>query len=468
MKQSIHLNVSQHLILTPQLQLAIRLLQLSTLDLQQEIQNQIESNPMLEATANNEQEEQIFEKIDDLTDELTDFQWSNLYTNQTKNTDFNENKYNYENLCGSSLSLQDYLRWQLNLTPMSNVDQVIATTIIDAINENGFLTSTLPELHNSLNSKQYPLEIAEIEAVRHYIQHLDPVGCGAFNLAETLLIQLSQLPLDAPHLELTKKIVNESIFLLGKHNYRQLMEIYHINETTLDKILHIITHLNPNPGSMINNSKPEHITPDLYVKKAGNCWQIELNTSNLPHLSINSYYASLIPSTKSGTDDNQFLKNNLQDARWFLKSIQSRNETLLKVARFIVDYQRDFLEYGALAMKPLILNDVALAVDMHESTISRVTTQKYIHTPRGMFELKYFFSSHITTTIGGECSSTAIRAIIKELITMEDHNNPLSDCKITQLINEQGITVARRTVAKYREEMGISPSSTRKTIHVKN
>lgn len=467
MKHVLHLNVNQHLILTPQLQQAIRLLQLSTLDLQQEIQNQVESNPMLEATPTNEQDEQLIDNNVDLIDEFTDFQWSNLYSTQTKNKDFNEDKFSNENLYCSVINLQEYLRWQLDLTPMSNIDQGIALAIIDAISEDGFLTCSINDLFDSLNSKNYPIDIAEIQAVRHRIQHFDPVGCGSFNLAEILLIQLEQLPVETPLLALTKKIIQENILLLGKHHYTQLMKLYHIDASTLDTVLHNIMHLNPKPGSIINISKPKQIIPDLFVRKVNGRWQVSLNTTNLPHLSINRYYASLIPQTRNDADY-LFLRNNLQEARWFLKSIQSRHETLLKVANYIVNYQREFLEYGALAMKPLILNDVASALNMHESTISRVTTQKYIYTPRGLFELKYFFSSHIATSIGGECSSTAIKALIKKLITMEDHKKPLSDCKITKLINEQGITVARRTVAKYREEMGIASSSIRKMINVKN
>ena len=453
MKPSMHLNVAQQLILTPQLQQAIRLLQLSTLDLQQEIQSQIESNPMLEATPCDEQ------------DELTDFQWSPLYTNQSKINHFSEDAYSNENSHCYSPNLQDYLRWQLELTPMTDVDNVIGTTIIDAIDDNGFLTCSLADLFSTLNSKTYPLDVEEIEAVRHRIQQFDPIGCGAINLAEELLIQLKQLPPDTPQLDLANKIIQDNITLLGKHHYQQLMKIYNIDEKTLDTALHLIQHLNPNPGSTRNQSQLEQVTPDLNVKKIGNSWQVDLNPNTLPHLSINSYYASLIQQTKNSSDS-QFLKNNLQEARWFLKSIQSRQETLLKVARYIVDYQKEFLEFGDEAMKPLILNDVAHALGLHESTISRVTTQKFIYTPRGLFELKYFFSSHLSTDIGGECSSTALRAVIKKLIATENRKKPLSDSKIAELISEQGIHVARRTVAKYRETMGLAPANERKSIHV--
>ena len=467
MKPSLRLSVGQQLKLTPQLQLAIRLLQLSTLDLQQEIQNQLESNPMLDATLNDEHDEQATLNLENEQDEFSDFQWSNLYSNQVRSSsNFNEDVHKDENLHCTSLNLHDSLHWQLELTPMSNIDRVIATAIIDAIDENGFLTVSLADLHDALDSKSDPISHAEIEAVRHRIQHFDPVGCGAINLAEALLFQLEQLPPDTPHLLLTKKIIKENMDLLGKHDYRQLMKNYHIDEKTLDAILDTILHLNPKPGNAVNHSNPEFVIPDLTVKKIGHHWRVELNENTLPKLSINNFYASLVSRAKNSLE-HQFLKNNLQEARWFLKSIQSRQETLLKVARYIVDYQKGFLEFGEEAMKPLILEDVAKALGVHESTISRVTTQKFIDTPRGLLELKYFFSSHVATAIGGECSSTAIRAVIKKLIAEENCKTPLSDNKIAKLIGEQGIQIARRTVAKYREMMGIAPSSARKTINNK-
>ena len=461
MKQSLHLSIGQHLTLTPQLQQAIRLLQLSTVDLQQEIQLLVESNPMLEITPKEESEPTATDySVEQM--EPPDFQWSTPSHNN-KTNHFEQDDYNFDNLHCTTTNLQEHLRWQLELSPMTDIDRVIATTIIDAINDDGFLTVPVIELYNSLNSEEFPIDMDEVEAVRHKLQLFDPVGCATEHLAETLLIQLNQLPLETDNLELAKKIIIQDIELLGQHNYKQLMKKYQIDEKAIDIILHIIQRLNPKPGNAIQQDVAEYVIPDLTVKKINNQWKVFLNQGIIPNLSINNKYAALIQRADNSVD-NQYLKNNLQEARWFLKSIQSRQETLLKVATCIVEYQTGFLEFGEEAMKPLVLSDIASALDMHESTVSRVTTQKFIHTPRGLFELKYFFSSHVNTDSGGECSSTAIRAVIKKLISAENRKKPLSDSKIAELIGAQGIKVARRTVAKYREAMGLAPSNERKMI----
>jgi len=429
MKPSLQLNIAQNLTLTPQLQQAIRLLQLSTIDLQQEIQQAMESNPMLETASTEEKEEgqpdtemeSPEESNKEPQDTFDDLQWAQLYGNSSPHSSMEDDDYNYENLYCTTRNLQDHLHWQLELSPMEDVDRAIAVTLIDAIDNDGFLTLSIDELYASLNSEDWPLEKEEIEAVRHRIQRLDPVGCCSLNLAETLLVQLAQLPENTPFLDITRNIVK-------KDNITQ------------------------------------YIIPDVTVKKIRGLWQVFLNQNTLPRLRINNQYAALIQRADNSAD-NQYLKSNLQEARWFLKSIQSRQDTLMKVAQSIVTHQQDFLEHGEEAMKPLILNDVAQALDMHESTISRVTTQKFMHTPRGVFELKYFFSSHVGTDSGGECSSIAIRALIKKLIAGENRKKPLSDSKISLLIAQQGIQVARRTVAKYREALSIAPSNERKEIH---
>jgi RNA polymerase sigma-54 factor len=465
MKSSLQLNLGHQITLTPQLQQAIRLLQLSTTDLQQEIQEQLESNPMLEVTANEEKDDlkDDYDSALQSKHEMDDFQWSNLYGHQNQHNIYNENAYIYETLHCTTTTLQEHLRWQCDLTPMSDIDKAIAITIIDAINEDGFLTVTLDDLHTSLTSPQVPIEMDEIEAVLHLIHQMDPIGCGATSLMETLLIQLKTMSASTPCLRLAENIIKDNIELLGHHNYRQLMKLYKVDATTLEHALHLIQVLNPKPGSVINPKAPEYIIPDLTMRKINNRWEVMLNQNVLPNLGINSQYASLVKKVNNEAD-HLFLKSNLQEARWFLKSIQSRQETLLKVAQYIVDYQQEYFNFGDEAMKPLVLNEVAHALNMHESTISRVTTQKFMYTPHGLFELKYFFSSHVSTATGGECSSTAIRALIKKLIAAENRQKPLSDSKLTQLIGMQGIQIARRTVAKYREAMGISTSSERKTI----
>ena len=464
MKPSLQLNISQNLTLTPQLQQAIRLLQLSTIDLQLEIQQAVESNPMLETLPNEEKEEIPNEKNGEAPNDFDDFQWSQLYNNNSSSHNASDDEdYNYDHLHCTTKNLQDHLQWQMELAPMGDIDRVIATTIIDAIDNDGFLTTSVAELHASLHSEEHPLDIEEIEAVRHRIQHFDPIGCGSLTLSESLLVQLEQLPEATPLLQITKNIVKYDIALLAQHNYRQLIKKHQIDESTAQKALQIIQALNPKPGNLIHQDITQYIIPDVTVKKIKGTWQVFLNQNTLPRLNINAQYAALIQRADNSAD-NQYLKANLQEARWFLKSIQSRQETLMKVATSIIEHQKDFLEQGEEGMKPLILNDVALALDMHESTVSRVTTQKFMHTPRGVFELKYFFSSHVNTDAGGECSSIAIRALIKKLISNEDRKKPLSDSKISLLIAKQGIQVARRTIAKYREAMGIAPSNERKEM----
>lgn len=462
MDLSLQLGINQQLTLTPQLQQAIRLLQLSTLDLQREIEEVIQSNPMLEASSIEEKSDTSLENSKQTHDESSDFQWSQLCFNQGKRSRFDDPDFNYESLYCTTTNLQDHLRWQLDLTPMSEIDRMIAVSLIDAVDDDGFLTLSLDELYSSLNSETHPLDFDEIEAVRHRLQQFDPVSCVSVNLAEVLFVQLSQLPL-SDDVALAKRIIRNDIELLGQHNYQQLMKNYRVNEVHLNCALQIIQRLNPKPGGLIYKNTTQYIIPDVLVKKIAGVWHVSLNNNTLPRLSINNQYASLIQRADNSAD-NQFLKNNLQEARWFLKSIESRQETLLKVAQCIVEYQLGFLEHGDESMRPLILNDVASVLNMHESTISRVTTQKFMHTPRGVFELKYFFSSHVTTLSGGECSSTAIRAVIKKLIAAENRKKPLSDSIIAQLLCDRGIQVARRTVAKYRESIGILPSNERKSI----
>lgn len=462
MKSLLQLNLNQQSNLTPQPQQAIKLLQLSTLELQQEIQQQLELNPLLETAAN---EEIDFENGQNMDDEFEDFQWSHLYTNKSKTRHFNENEHPHS----TTVNLQDHLRWQLHLTSMSNTDKIIALTLIDATNENGFLTLPLKDLYTHLIKEiKTKIHVNECEAVRHRLQRFDPIGCVSVNLAETLLIQLEQLHNSTLHLSLAKDIIQNHIDLLGQHNYPKLLKIYPISKETLSDVLKLILHLNPRPGNTIEQQATESIFPDLIVKKIKNQWCVDLNPSVLPKLSINAYYASLIHPQNHQSINNKtdilFLRNHLQEARCFLKNIQNRQETLLSVARYIVQFQKEFFKSGESAMKPLILNDVATALNLHESTISRATTQKFIHTPRGLFELKYFFSNHLPTLSGGEYSSISIRAHIKKIIANEDSKTPFSDRMLANMLCQQGFKIARRTITKYRKLMDIAPSNKRKSF----
>ena len=507
MKASLQLKLGQSLTMTPQLQQAIRLLQLSTLDLQQEIQQALESNPMLETsedddnqnpestegeneaaeTASAEEASTASESSPDwdesengpdwssetdspdtIPDDLpVDTAWDDIYqsapASAARNDDENDNDFETRN--SPTETLQDHLEWQLNLTPLSERDQAIAHALLDAVDNHGYLTSPLEEIHSGMveESDEDPLELDEVEAVLHRLQHFDPPGVFARDLQECLLIQLNQLPPDTPWLAQARLVITHYINLLGNRDYAQLLRRSRLKEEQLRDVLALITGLNPRPGDTLDQGEPDYVIPDVIVRKHNERWRVELNPEIAPRIRVNAGYASLIKRADSSAD-NTYLRDQLQEAKWFIKSLQSRNETLLKVATRIVEHQQGFLDHGEEYMKPLILSDIAQAVEMHESTISRVTTQKYMHTPRGIFELKYFFSSHVSTDEGGECSSTAIRAMIKKLIATETPKKPLSDSKIAAMLGEQGINVARRTVAKYREAMHIPPSNERKRL----
>lgn len=499
MKQSLQLKLGQQLTMTPQLQQAIKLLQLSTLDLQGEIQEALESNPLLEVEedtgssgANDAEASQSSNDSSGTTDQNTenaadttpidgsddnwgdianvadvpvDSNWDDVYpagpptasTGPASNDDMD-----FEGRNSAEQSLQDHLMWQLNLTSMSDTDTLIALAIVDAIEPSGLLSLSPEDILAGFDA-ELEIELDEVEAVRHRIQQFDPPGVATTDLQECISVQLHQMSKDTPWLDQALQLVNRHMHLLGSRDYAQLMRRMKLKEDDLKQVIGLIQRMNPYPGDSVQQSKTEYVVPDVYVSKKNDRWVVELNPDIAPKLRINSDYAGLIRRADN-SQDNAFLKDNLQEARWFLKSLQSRNETLMKVATCIVEQQLNFLEYGEEAMKPMVLHDIAEAVEMHESTISRVTTQKYMHTPRGIFELKYFFSSHVSTTSGGECSSTAIRAIIKKLVGAENARKPLSDSKIAGLLADQGIEVARRTIAKYRESMNIPPSNERKRL----
>lgn len=476
--------------MTPQLQQAIRLLQLSSLDLQNEIQEALESNPMLDNQEESEREEKLNGETAESKSETTDSseietseaiadpslekelavdtQWEDYQYTPPASGARNDDDREYDFQGETSESLHDHLIWQLTMTPLSERDKAIAYVIIDEIDDEGYLRTSLEELQQQLNEDDQDdleqlIEIEEIVAVLHLIQSFDPIGVAARDLHECLQLQLNQFSAEVPYWTEAKELIDDHFDALASRNYKQILRQTKWPEDFLKEVMAFVQRLNPRPGSIVSSSHSEYVVPDVFVTKKNGRWVVELNPDCAPKLRINANYASLIKRADSSSD-NTFLKNNLQEAKWFIKSLQSRNDTLLKVTTSIVEKQLGFFEYGEEAMKPLVLSDIAEEVEMHESTVSRVTTQKYMHTPRGIFELKYFFSSHVSTASGGECSSTAIRALIKKLIAAENNAKPLSDNKIAALLKDQGINVARRTIAKYREAMNIPPSNERKTL----
>ncbi|MBR9727622.1 RNA polymerase factor sigma-54 [Shewanella intestini] len=497
MKASLQLKMGQHLTMTPQLQQAIRLLQLSSLELQQEIQQALDSNPLLEleedfydateaAKENKNQSDTDFSEANqavkekdtsdiDIGESLSkdampedlpmDTTWDEMYTASSapssgaSSAGMREDDMPFQG--ETTVGLYEHLEWQKNLTPFSDTDLAIATAIIDAIDDTGYLTQTADDILHAMGDED--VELDEVEAVLKRIQHFDPIGVAARDLSECLLIQLAQFSKDTPHIDNAKMLIKDYLDLIAGRDFRLLMRKTKLKEDELRDAIYLIQSLNPRPGAAITPAEDEYVIPDVSVFKKSGRWVVELNPDNMPKVGVNQHYASMARSTKSQADS-QFIRGHLQEAKWFIKSLESRNDTLLKVATCIVQFQQGFFEYGEEAMKPMVLNDIAEAVEMHESTISRVTTQKYMHTPRGLFELKYFFSSHVSTDDGGECSSTAIRAFIKKLVAAENQKKPLSDSKIAQLLAEQGINVARRTIAKYREAMLIPPSNQRKSL----
>ncbi|MDZ4141600.1 MAG: RNA polymerase factor sigma-54 [Methylotenera sp.] len=535
MKQGLQLKFSQNLSLTPQLQQAIRLLQLSTLELNQEIDLLMQTNPLLErgddfedeygnATDNSDDEVSLNVTSNDgnLTENAqgdiqdnnqdneagsdfdsekinTEFSESHAESNQAESleyeakttesdaavTDFSaEFSDDYDEFSNGSLwdenstpsdddsdfkpqetlqiDLREHLLSQLKLMPLSERDQTLALLLVDSINEDGYLEDSLENIADAM-----PLELEidelELQTALHHVQNLDPIGVGARNLSECLLLQLELLPKYTPFLALAKLMAKHYLPALGARDFTKLRKELGCDEATLKNVQQLITSLNPRPGSAFSVIGSEHyIQHEVIVKKVKGIWVASLNDSVIPKLKINQLYANIL---KRNRDSNsQYLQSQMQEAKWMIKNIQQRFITILRVSQAIVDRQRNFLEYGEVAMKPLVLREIAEELELHESTISRVTNNKYMLTPRGIFELKYFFGSSVSTDTGGTCSATAIRALIKQLVEQENPKKPYSDNQISELLAKQGIVVARRTIAKYRESLNIEPASLRKTL----
>lgn len=511
MRPGLQLKFSQQLTMTPQLQQAIKLLQLSTLELSQEITEQLYSNPLLEVdeeTGNpgtsksdvesldsrdttpidlNADDSDIQQAATDATDkpfteDESDSDWitektTDLPVDASWEESFNTStpassgieEGNWEQVYHVTESLQDHLLWQLNLTPFSQRDQQIAEAYIDAIEPSGMISGNLSDILSYHHAKDTddPIEDDELLAVLHRLQQFDPPGIFGRDVKETLLIQLNQLSKETPFIEQALRLVSDFLTDIASIDLASLGKKTRYSVEELQGALKLIRSLNPHPGESVSVNDAEYIAPDAYVEKISGRWTVRLNNSNVPRLKINTAYSDLIKRSDN-SDQNQYLKDNLAEARWFLRSIESRNDTLMRVAITIVELQQGFLDHGPIAMKPMVLSDIAVKLELHESTISRVTTAKYLATPQGIFELKYFFSSHVGTSAGGEFSSTAVCAILKTLIGAEQPSKPLSDNKLMALLEEQGIQVARRTVAKYRESLGIPSSSQRKRFENAN
>ncbi|MGN2249071.1 RNA polymerase factor sigma-54 [Frateuria sp. GZRe14] len=475
MKPGLQFRLNQQLTLTPQLQQAIRLLQLSQLELEAELRQIAEGNPLLEfeeESAPGETEEESFSAapaeaptVDHNADDVAD--WGETDTPAEAPIDFSlgssapsgsRGDEDFEPQNAAPETLQEHLLWQLNLSPFNTRQRLIATVIIDALNADGYLAEGIEGVLAALPA-DLDATIDEIETVRRQLQRFDPTGIASLDLRDCLRVQLEQFDADTPHRGLALQIVAGELELLARNDVAKLARKLRASEEDVAAAALLIRSLDPRPGAALDATPVEYVAPDVYAYKEGNRWKVSLNPDCQPRLGLNQHYCSLIAQARG--EDASWMRGQLQEARWLIKSLESRAETLLKVADAIVRRQSAFLDYGPEAMHPLVLREVAEEVGMHESTISRVTTRKYIHTPRGTFELKYFFSSGVSTEDGGGASATAIQAMIKKLIDGEDTRKPLSDQALAEELNRKGIQVARRTVAKYREALRIPSSSER-------
>ncbi|MBZ4200871.1 MAG: RNA polymerase factor sigma-54 [Methylotenera sp.] len=521
MKQGLQLRFSQNLSLTPQLQQAIRLLQLSTLELNQEIDLLMQTNPLLERGDEGEDE---YGNSHDLSDDeitlntasnSTDLSEANsasaefeLPANQDEFVDnssdvnasaamessvefdqnapdfANEFNGDYDDAPNGSLwdentgsadddqdfrpqemlqiSLRAHLLSQLKLMPLSERDQTLALLLVDSINEDGYLEESIASLIAQMPA-ELEMDELELQTALHHIQNLDPIGVGARNLSECLLLQLAAMANDTPYLSLAKLTAESHLPALGARDFAKLRKALACDEASLKGVQQLIASLNPRPGNAFSViGSEQYIQHEVIVKKVKGVWLASLNESVIPKLKVNQLYAGILKRNRDSSS--QYLQSQLQEAKWMIKNIQQRFATILRVAQAITDRQRNFLEYGEVAMRPMVLREIADELELHESTISRVTNNKYMLSPRGVFELKYFFGSSVSTDSGGTCSATAIRALIKQLVEQENVKKPYSDNQITDLLAKQGIMVARRTIAKYRESLNIAPASLRKTL----
>jgi RNA polymerase sigma-54 factor len=459
LKPSLQLKLGQSLTMTPQLQQAIRLLQLPVLDLNAEIQEALEENIMLEMEDLPDVPRTTAESTAEVETIKADELWQARAAERSQDGGWNgEGRPITEFADESGESLRDHLYWQIEMENFSPREALIAEALVDSINDDGYLRADIGEIIAGLN-EQPAITSAEVENALGKVQRLDPAGVGARSLSECVMRQIEQLDPATPGYQLALDIADRHLDLVASRDYGELRRGLRTTEDDLHDALALVRGCNPKPGLAVSPAAPQYVIPDVFVRKFDNTWQVEISPTGIPRLSVNQQYARLL----RGSGEHSVLKTQLQEARWLIRSLEIRNETLLKVATSIVSRQTSFLEHGDEAMKPMVLRDVADEIGMHESTISRVTTNKYMHTPRGVFEFKYFFSSHLSSSSGEDQSSTSVRAKIRKLIGAENPAKPLSDSKITNLLKDEGISVARRTVAKYREAMNIPSSSDRRS-----
>ncbi len=458
LKPSLQLKLGQSLAMTPQLQQAIRLLQLPVLDLNAEIQEALAENIMLEMEDLPDAPQTSNETTAEVETIRAEDSWLSSREQQVQDGGWNgEGRPISDFADESGQTLREHLLWQLEMEDFTPRQVLIGEAIIDSIGDDGYLSIKLEEVADYIDDDT-TVSFAEVEETLTKIQRLDPIGVAARSIPECLVLQLRQLAPATPGLALAIELAETKLDQVANRDYGELRRSLRTSEEDLHSALALIKSCNPKPGFAVSPTATEYVIPDVFVRKVDNRWQVEISPSGVPKLSVNQEYARML----RGSGDHAVLRTQLQEARWLIRSLEIRNETLTKVATSIVTRQTEFLEHGDEAMKPMVLRDIAEEIDMHESTISRVTTNKYMHTPRGVFEFKYFFSSHLSSATGEDQSSTSVRAKIRKLIGAENPAKPLSDSKIANLLADEGISVARRTVAKYREAMNIASSSDRR------
>ncbi len=477
MKHSLQLKLGQHLTLTPQLQQSIRLLQLSTLELNQELEQMLQDNPLLEreeedeasfsatevpthtAEAEAQSSETAPPENSDLESATTldDSDWNDY---SAAGNDDEDNDYAQGSVAGASL--REHLLSQLIVSPLTLRDRTLVAALIDDLDDSGFLTQPLADITASLQTELEELEPEEVETALKHLQNMDPTGVGARNLAECLSLQLRVLPPGTPARDDALRLTTDHLDLLAARDVGKLKKTLGIDDAALRAARALILSLNPRPGAAYSMDETHYVIPDVHIRKVKGMWVASLNADAMPKLRVNRVYADILARHRESGGGQ--LASQLQEARWLIKNVQQRFDTILRVSQAIVDRQKHFFEHGEVAMRPLVLREIADAVELHESTISRVTTQKFMMTPRGLYELKYFFGSHVSTDSGGACSSTAIRALIKQMIASEEGKRPLSDGQLAEVLGQQGIVVARRTVAKYRESLQIPPANMRRSL----